>query len=105
VISDGAWLRAGRIVLKGVTIGKNTIVGAGALWYATFLPTSWPKAARSGLCASASGTKQAFQSFRLIALILQANSGLTRILPDSSAREGQQERVPAGHFANGNPIL
>ena len=31
VISDGVWLGAGCIVLKGVTIGKNTVVGAGSI--------------------------------------------------------------------------
>jgi acetyltransferase-like isoleucine patch superfamily enzyme len=31
VISDGVWLGAGCIVLKGVTIGKNTVVGAGSV--------------------------------------------------------------------------
>jgi acetyltransferase-like isoleucine patch superfamily enzyme len=31
VISDGVWLGAGCIVLKGVTIGKDTIVGAGSI--------------------------------------------------------------------------
>jgi acetyltransferase-like isoleucine patch superfamily enzyme len=31
LISDGAWLGAGCIVLKGVTIGKNTVVGAGSI--------------------------------------------------------------------------
>ncbi len=31
VISDGVWLGAGCIVLKGVTIGSNTIVGAGSI--------------------------------------------------------------------------
>ena len=30
-ISDGVWLGAGCIVLKGVTIGKNTVVGAGSI--------------------------------------------------------------------------
>ena len=31
IISDGVWLGAGCIVLKGVTIGKNTVVGAGSI--------------------------------------------------------------------------
>jgi acetyltransferase-like isoleucine patch superfamily enzyme len=31
VISDGVWLGAGCIVLKGVTIGRNTVVGAGSV--------------------------------------------------------------------------
>jgi acetyltransferase-like isoleucine patch superfamily enzyme len=31
VISDGVWLGAGCMVLKGVTIGKNTVVGAGSI--------------------------------------------------------------------------
>jgi maltose O-acetyltransferase len=30
-IADGVWLGAGAIVLPGVTIGENTVVGAGAL--------------------------------------------------------------------------
>lgn len=30
IIGDGVWLGAGCIVLKGVTIGKNTVVGAGS---------------------------------------------------------------------------
>lgn len=30
-ICDGVWLGAGCIVLKGVTIGKNTVVGAGSI--------------------------------------------------------------------------
>jgi len=30
-IEDGAWLGAGCIVLKGVTIGAGTVVGAGAV--------------------------------------------------------------------------
>lgn len=31
VISDGVWLGAGCIVLKGVTIGSNSVVGAGSV--------------------------------------------------------------------------
>jgi acetyltransferase-like isoleucine patch superfamily enzyme len=31
VISDGVWLGAGCIVLKGVTVGENTVVGAGSV--------------------------------------------------------------------------
>lgn len=31
VIGDGAWLGAGAIVLPGVTIGENTVVGAGSV--------------------------------------------------------------------------
>jgi acetyltransferase-like isoleucine patch superfamily enzyme len=31
VISDGVWLGVGCIVLKGVTIGKNTVVSAGSI--------------------------------------------------------------------------
>lgn len=30
-IEDGVWLGAGCIVLKGVTIGRNTVVGAGSI--------------------------------------------------------------------------
>jgi maltose O-acetyltransferase len=30
-VGDGVWLGAGCIVLKGVTIGKNTVVGAGSI--------------------------------------------------------------------------
>jgi len=31
ILEDGVWLGAGVIVLKGVTIGQNTVVGAGAV--------------------------------------------------------------------------
>ncbi|WP_405001050.1 DapH/DapD/GlmU-related protein [Hydrogenophaga palleronii] len=31
VIGDGAWLGGGAIVCPGVTIGENTVVGAGSV--------------------------------------------------------------------------
>jgi len=31
IIGDGAWIGAGSIIMPGVTIGKNSVVGAGAI--------------------------------------------------------------------------
>lgn len=43
VIEDGAW-GGGAIVCPGVTIGANTVVGAGSVLPATFLPVCWQSA-------------------------------------------------------------
>lgn len=31
VVNDGAWIGAGAIILSGVTVGKNSVVGAGSV--------------------------------------------------------------------------
>jgi acetyltransferase-like isoleucine patch superfamily enzyme len=31
VVNDGAWIGAGAIILSGVTIGENSVVGAGSV--------------------------------------------------------------------------
>jgi maltose O-acetyltransferase len=47
-IGDNVWLGGGAIVLAGVTIDENTVVGAGAVVTRTCRPTWWPSATRRG---------------------------------------------------------
>ena len=49
-IGRNCWLGAGVIVLPGITIGDNTVIGAGSVSQRIFLPTWWRWEIRAGFC-------------------------------------------------------
>ncbi len=40
-IEDNVWIGGGAIILPGVTIGRNSVIGAGSVVTVPFLPTVW----------------------------------------------------------------